>query len=143
MKTFIKTLIITTVVGMGSTYAADLTGYSATYAVKADGKSGTATRTLTKNGNNYSYKVRASVAGVASLNQSASFSVSNGRIIPSSSSMSVKVLGVGGTHSTKFNNGAKSVVSTYKGKSTTLTMNGQAYDDLKPRSTNPPRTIKR
>ena len=44
--------------------------------------------------------------------------------------MSVKVLGVGRTHSIKFNNSAKSVVSTYKGKATTLSMKTQAYDDL-------------
>ena len=64
------------------------------------------------------------------MNQSASFSLLNGRIVPSDSRMSVQVLGVGRTHHIKFDNPAKSVVSTYRGKSTTLRMNGQAYDDL-------------
>ncbi len=113
-----------------SAFAADLTGFSATYAVKANGQSGTATRTLTKKGNSYTYSVQGSAAGIASINQSANFSLSGGKIVPSGSSMSVKVLGVGNTHSTKFNNSAKTVVSTYKGKATTLKMGRQAYDDL-------------
>lgn len=131
IKKLLKPTLLTAGVGVSLlANATDLSGFSATYAVKADGKTGSATRTLTKNGNSYNYKVQASAAGIASLNQSASFSVSNGKILPSSSSMSVKVLGVGNTHSTKFNNSAKSVVSTYKGKSTTLKMSSQAYDDL-------------
>ncbi|MDO4896213.1 MAG: DUF3108 domain-containing protein [Moraxella sp.] len=131
LKNTLKITAVTTLMTMGvSAHAVDLAGYSATYAVKADGKSGTATRTLTKNGNNYSYNVKANSAGVASLNQSANFSLSGGRIIPSSSSMSVRILGVGNTHNIKFNNKAKTVVSTYKGKSTTLKMSRQAYDDL-------------
>lgn len=136
MKTFgnfklIGASVLTGMALLGTTaYGADLTGFSATYAVKADGKTGTATRTLSKNGNSYSYSVKASAAGIASLNQSANFSLSGGRILPSNSSMSVRVLGVGNTHSTKFNNSAKTVVSTYKGKSTTLKMTRQAYDDL-------------
>ncbi len=135
-STLLKTTTIATLstsVMMGaslSAQAADLSGFSATYSVKADGKSGTATRTLTKNGNSYSYQVKASAAGVASVNQSANFNLSGGKIVPSSSNMSVKVLGVGRTHNIKFNNTANSVVSTYKGKSTTLKMKGQAYDDL-------------
>lgn len=132
---FLKTVGTATVAtsvlaGANLANATDLQGFSATYAVKADGKSGTATRTLTKNGNNYAYHVKASVSGVASLTQSANFSLSGGTIIPKTSNMSVKVLGVGRTHSIKFNNSAKSVVSTYKGKATTLSMKGQAYDDL-------------
>ncbi|OPH33875.1 Protein of uncharacterised function (DUF3108) [Moraxella lacunata] len=132
-KNFLKTTTITTAILAGATLSAnasDLSGFSATYVLKADGKKGTATRTLIKNGDDYHYHVKASAAGVASVNQSASFSLSNGRIVPSSSNMSVRVLGVGRTHNIKFNNSAKSVVSTYKGKSTTLRMNGQAYDDL-------------
>lgn len=130
--TFLKTTAIATIsIGTAlSAHAADLSGFSATYTVKADGKNGTATRTLSKNGNSYNYTVKASAAGIASVNQSASFSLSNGKILPSSSNMSVKIFGVGNTHNIKFNNGAKTAVSTYKGKSTTLKMSGQAYDDL-------------
>lgn len=135
MSLFSKILKTATVatVSMGATLsanAADLSGFTATYAVKADGKSGTATRTLTKNGNNYNYTVKGNAAGIASISQSASFSLSNGKILPSTASMSVKVLGVGNTHSVQFNNSAKTVASTYKGKTTSLKMTAQAYDDL-------------
>lgn len=113
-----------------SAMAADLTSFSATYNVKANGKSGTATRTLSKNGNNYTYSVKASAAGIANVNQSSHFSLSGGKILPSNSSMSVKVLGVGTTHNISFNNSAKTATSTYKGKTSTYKMTAQAYDDL-------------
>ncbi|WP_066800497.1 DUF3108 domain-containing protein [Moraxella oblonga] len=135
MSLFSKILKTTTVatISVGATLsanAADLSGFTATYAVKADGKSGTATRTLTKNGNNYNYTVKGSAGGIASINQSANFSLSNGKILPSNATMSVKVLGVGNTHSVQFNNNAKTVASTYKGKTENLKMTAQAYDDL-------------
>ncbi|MFC0820591.1 DUF3108 domain-containing protein [Moraxella sp. ZJ171] len=110
--------------------AADLPSYSATYRVNADGKTGTATRTLTKTGNQYKYTVNARAVGIATLNQDASFSLSNGHIVPSSANMSARILGIGSTHSIRFNNAAKTVVSTYKSKATTLKMPKQAYDDL-------------
>ena len=130
-KSLITLLAASTFVGLPvAAVAADLPGYSATYRVSADGKTGTATRTLTKTGNNYKYTVNARAAGVATLNQEATFSLSNGRILPSSSTMSARILGIGNTHSIRFNNAGKSVVSTYKGKATTLNMPRQAYDDL-------------
>ncbi|WP_208609400.1 DUF3108 domain-containing protein [Moraxella canis] len=130
-KSLITLLAASTFVGLPvAAVAADLPGYSATYRVSADGKTGTATRTLTKTGNNYKYTVNARAAGVATLNQEATFSLSNGRILPSSSTMSARILGIGNTHSIRFNNTGKSVVSTYKGKATTLNMPRQAYDDL-------------
>lgn len=131
--TYFTRLILPTLAFFASTTivtAQDLPTFSATYSVSADGKKGTATRTLTKNGDAYTYQVKANAAGVASLTQSASFNLSNNKILPNSSSLSVKVLGVGSIHTTKFNNTAKTVVSTYKGKSKTFKMSGQAYDEL-------------
>lgn len=110
--------------------AADLTGYLATYRVSANGKTGTATRTLTKTGNNYRYTVNARAAGIATLTQEANFSLVNGNIIPQSSMMSARILGIGNTHSVRFNHANKSAVSTYKGKPVTLAMPKPAYDDL-------------
>ena len=112
----------------GIAFAADIEPFNATYTVKADGKSGTATRILTKNGNNFSYKVNARAAGVATANQSSNFRLTGGRIVPSSASTSYRIAGVGSTHNVKFD--GSQVVSTYKNKSTTLRMSGQAYDDL-------------
>ena len=81
-KRFLASTTMTTAVVAGATLSAnasDLSGFSATYVLNADGKKGTATRTLIKNGDDYHYHVKASAVGVASMNQSASFSLLNGR----------------------------------------------------------------
>lgn len=111
-----------------SAVAADIAPFSATYALSADGKSGTATRTLKKSGNSYSYTVSARAAGIITGNQSASFSLQGNQVVPTSATTSYKVAGVGRTHNIKFS--GKQAVSTYKGKSTTIAMPRQAYDDL-------------
>lgn len=107
---------------------ANITPFSASYSLNIDGKSGTATRTLTKSGNGFNYKMSARVAGVATANQSANFTLSGGRVVPSSATTSYKVAGIGSTHNIKFSN--SKVISTYKGKSKTLSSTRQAYDDL-------------
>lgn len=108
--------------------SATIAPFSATYSLSYDGKSGTATRTLTKSGDGFVYKMSARAVGIASANQSATFKITNGRIVPSSATTSFKVAGIGNTHTMKFSN--SQVVSTYKGKSQTLAMPKQAYDDL-------------
>ncbi len=128
--TAIVTGALLTAVALPSAYAADVPGFSATYRINAEGATGTATRTLTKTGNNYKYTVSGSAARIATLNQTSNFRLANGNIAPSNASMSARILGIGNTHSVRFNNAGKSVVSTYKGKSTTLSMPRQAYDDL-------------
>ncbi|WP_323843514.1 DUF3108 domain-containing protein [Moraxella sp. Pampa] len=112
------------------THANELATFSATYTVKAYDKLGTATRTLTKSGNDYHYRVKGLVAGIINLNQSAQFSLSDGVITPKNSSMSAKVFGVGNTHKVIFSHDAQTISSTYKNKTATLKMNGQVYDDL-------------
>lgn len=120
-------LFITTLAMTSFAYA-NITPFSATYSLSVDGKSGTATRTLTKSGNGFNYKMSARAVGIATANQSATFALSGGRIVPNSASTSYKVAGLGNTHNIKFN--GSQVVSTYKGKSKTLTSSAQAYDDL-------------
>lgn len=128
--TTLSALSLATIFSTNALYAADLPAYTATYAINANGATGTATRKLVKNGNNYKYTVTGSAARIASLNQEASFSLNGNQILPSSASASAKFLGIGNTHKVKFNNQAKTVVSTYKNKSQTLSMPRQAYDDL-------------
>lgn len=111
-------------------FASDVPAFSATYAVNVDGKKGTATRTLTKNGNQYKYTVNGSAAKIATLNQESHFSLNQGQIIPNRASMSARVFGIGNTHDVRFYPGSKTIVSSYKGKSKTLTSQKQAYDDL-------------
>ena len=55
-KRFLTSTTMTTAVVAGATLSAnasDLSGFSATYVLKADGKKGTATRTLIKNRDDY------------------------------------------------------------------------------------------
>lgn len=120
-------LTIASLTALAPAYAT-ITPFNATYSLSYDGKLGTATRTLTKAGSNFNYKMSATALGVATANQSATFKAVNGRIVPSSANASFKLAGIGSTHSIKFSN--SQVVSTYKGKSKTLAMPRQAYDDL-------------
>lgn len=89
---------------------------------------GTATRTLSKSGNNWSYKVNARVSGVATGSQYSKFRVSGNKVVPSYASTTYKIFGIGRTHKLQYS-GSK-VVSTYKGRARTLSMPRQAYDEL-------------
>lgn len=91
---------------------------------------GTATRTLSKSGNTWNYKVNARVAGVASASQSSVFTIVNNNVVPTKASTTYKLLGLGRTHNLSFDAAGKKVTSTYKGKTTTSAMAKQAFDDL-------------
>ena len=91
---------------------------------------GTATRTLNKSGNTWKYNVNARVAGVASAAQNSTFTINGNNVIPTQASTTYKLLGIGRTHKLDFDPSSKKVVSNYKGKSTTMNMAQQAFDDL-------------
>ncbi|WP_313206236.1 DUF3108 domain-containing protein [Psychrobacter faecalis] len=91
---------------------------------------GTATRTLNKSGNTWKYNVNARVAGVATAAQNSTFTINGNNVVPTQASTTYKLLGVGRTHKLDFNPSSKKVVSNYRGKSTTLNMAQQAFDDL-------------
>lgn len=91
---------------------------------------GTATRVLNKSGNAWKYDVNARVSGVASAVQSSTFTIDGNNVIPSQATTTYKLLGLGRTHKLNFNPSAKKVTSNYKGKSTTMNMPQQAFDDL-------------
>lgn len=104
---------------------------SANYSFTIEDKyKGTATRTLNKSGNTWKYNVNARVAGVATAAQNSTFSINGNNVVPTQASTTYKLLGVGRTHKLDFNPSSKKVVSNYRGKSTTLNMAQQAFDDL-------------
>ena len=104
---------------------------SANYSFTVEDKyKGTATRTLNKDGNTWKYNVNARVAGVASAAQDSTFSINGNNVVPTQASTTYKLLGVGRTHKLDFNPSSKKVVSNYRGKSTTMNMAQQAFDDL-------------
>lgn len=127
-KLVLKTVATVVMTASSMTAVAQITPFSATYVLNVDGKTGTATRTLTQSGNGFTYKVSARAAGIATANQSSNFDMMGGRIVPTSASTSYKIAGIGNTHSIKFH--GKQAISTYKGNSTTLAMPKQAYDEL-------------
>lgn len=104
---------------------------SANYSFTVEDKyKGTATRTLNKSGNTWKYNVNARMAGVATASQHSTFTLKGNNVIPTQASTTYKLLGVGRTHKLDFNPSSKKVVSNYRGKSTTLDMAQQAFDDL-------------
>lgn len=104
---------------------------SANYSFTIEDKyKGTATRTLNKSGNTWKYNVNARVAGVATAAQNSTFTINGNNVVPTQASTTYKLLGVGRTHKLDFNPSSKKVVSNYRGKSTTMNMAQQAFDDL-------------
>ncbi|HCH25952.1 MULTISPECIES: DUF3108 domain-containing protein [Psychrobacter] len=104
---------------------------SANYSFTVEDKyKGTATRTLGKSGNTWKYNVKARVAGVANASQSSTFTIKGNNVIPTQASTTYKLLGLGRTHKLSFNPSSKKVTSTYKGKTMTMDMAQQAFDDL-------------
>ena len=111
--------------------AKDIQPSSASYTFTVEDKyKGTATRSLVKSGNTWKYDVNARVAGVASANQHSSFVIKGNSVSPTQASTTYKLLGIGRTHKLDFNSSSKKVVSNYRGKSTTMSMSQQAFDDL-------------
>ncbi|UNU72835.1 DUF3108 domain-containing protein [Moraxella nasovis] len=128
LTTLLKVAATTTLISTAAAHAAGDLDFNATYVLNADGKKGVATRTLSHHKNDYHYTVSAKAALIAKLNQKSNFTVINDVITPKTATMSVKFAGIGNTHDVRFI--GKTVVSTYKDKSASLQMNGQAYDDL-------------
>lgn len=111
--------------------AKDIKPSSANYSFTVEDRyKGTATRTLTHSGNTWKYAVNARVAGVARASQSSTFTLNNNNVSPTQASTTYKLLGIGRTHKLNFDPSRKKVVSNYKGKSTTMNMAQQAFDDL-------------
>lgn len=121
----------TAVASTAAMAAGSLTPSTADYTFTVENKyNGSATRTLTKSGNTWNYKVNARVAGVATANQSSTFTLRGNSVIPTSASTSYKLFGIGRTHKMKFSNSGKNVSSTYRGKTHNLSAPNGAFDDL-------------
>ncbi|MFK4002114.1 DUF3108 domain-containing protein [Psychrobacter namhaensis] len=104
---------------------------SANYSFTVEDKyKGTATRTLSKSGNTWKYDVNARVAGVASAVQNSTFTIIGNNVTPTQASTTYKLLGMGRTHKLNFHPRSNKVTSNYKGKTTTMDMAQQAFDDL-------------
>lgn len=134
---FIKTLSIAT----GLSTALLLTGFSsnvlamspfqATYQFSYNGKNmGSATRTLSKNGNNWNYVFAAKAAAIASATESSNFTLSNGQIQSNSFSRTSKILVHNDTMSIKFNPNTKTINTNKSGKARSFAWKTGALDEL-------------
>ncbi|WP_216934606.1 MULTISPECIES: DUF3108 domain-containing protein [unclassified Acinetobacter] len=123
-KTVFKTLVMTTGLSSAilftgiSSQAFAMTPFQASYQFSYNGKNmGSATRTLSKSGNNWTYVFAAKAGGVASATETSRFTINNGKIGSSSFSRSSKVLVHNNTLSINFNPAAKTI-NTKKDKET-------------------------
>lgn len=134
---FIKTLSIAT----GLSTALLLTGFSsnalamspfqATYQFSYNGKNmGSATRTLSKNGNNWNYVFAAKAAAIASATESSNFTLSNGQIQSNSFSRTSKILVHNDTMSIKFNPNTKTINTNKSDKARSFAWKTGALDEL-------------
>lgn len=117
---------------MNTTHAKTIEPVTATYTFsvkdKVSGK-GKATRTLSKSGDDWTYRVSATaLLGSATANQTSTFKITNTGVKPQSASTAYKIMGVGSLHNISF--ASDKAVSSYKGKSTNLATTKTAFDEL-------------
>ncbi len=97
-----------------TSHALAMSPFQASYQFSYNGKNlGSATRTLSKNGNNWTYVFAAKAIGFASATETSRFSFNNGKISSSSFSRSSKILIHNNSMSINFNP-ARNLISTKK-----------------------------
>ncbi|MFW1786506.1 DUF3108 domain-containing protein, partial [Acinetobacter nosocomialis] len=91
--------------------------FQATYQFSYNGKNmGSATRTLTQNGNNWTYVFAAKAAAIASATETSRFGFSNGQIQSNDFSRNSKILVHNDTMTIKFNPSAKTINTNKRDK---------------------------
>ncbi|ELA08886.1 hypothetical protein MOMA_00700 [Moraxella macacae 0408225] len=116
---------------MTSSAMGAISPFLANYNVNIEDKyQGLATRTLKQDGDHWIYSVNATVGKLASANLSATFSDTNGAIMPKTSSKQYKILGLKRSEMLTFDPSNKQYTSSYKDKNRTISMPTIAYDDL-------------
>ncbi len=136
-KTVFKTLGVTA----GLTTAMALTGLStqtfamtpfqANYQFSYNGKNmGSATRTLSKSGNNWTYVFAAKAGGVASATETSRFTFNNGKIGSSSFSRTSKILVHSNTMSINFNPSSKTISTKKDDEKRSFAWRADVLDEL-------------
>jgi hypothetical protein len=107
-------LTVTAVLGSLSSQAFAMSPFQAGYQFSYNGKNiGSATRTLSQSGNNWSYIFAAKAVGLASATETSKFTFNNGQISSSSFNRTSKVLVHNNTMSINFNPSTK-LINTKK-----------------------------
>ncbi|AOA60018.1 DUF3108 domain-containing protein [Acinetobacter larvae] len=108
-----------------------LSPFNATYQFSYNGKNmGTATRSLSQNGNQWVYSFSAKAAAIASANETSRFSLNNGKITSSSFSRSSKILVHNNTLNIQFNPTAKTINTKKDSKSRSFAWRDGVLDEL-------------
>lgn len=114
-----------------SSQAFAMSPFKATYQFSYNGKNmGSATRTLTKSGNNWTYVFAAKAAAIASATETSHFTFNNGKINSSNFSRSSKVLVNNNTMSIKFNPSSKTIHTKKDDKARSFAWRDGALDEL-------------
>lgn len=131
LKKSLAVSAIAVTAGLGSLPAMSaIAPFSANYNFSYDKYSGTATRTLALDGNEWVYTMSANVGKLASAGQSAVFVNQNGNITPLAASTRYKIFGVTSATDLTFDQKNRQYSSKYKGKTKNIPMSGTALDDL-------------
>lgn len=136
-KIFSKTLSIATGISSVllftafSSNALAMSPFQASYQFSYNGKNlGSATRTLSQNGNNWTYIFAAKAAAIASASETSRFSFSNGQINSSSFSRTSKVLVHNDTMTINFNPNTKTINTKKKDQPRSFAWKAGALDEL-------------
>ena len=136
-KTVFKTLVMTTGLSSAilftgiSSQAFAMTPFQASYQFSYNGKNmGSATRTLSKSGNNWTYVFAAKAGGIASATETSRFTFNNGKIGSSSFSRSSKVLVHNNTMSINFNPSSKTNSTKNDDKKRSFAWRADVLDEL-------------
>jgi hypothetical protein len=136
-KTLFKTLSMATGVSTAmllvgfSSNALAMSPFQASYQFAYNGKNlGTATRTLSQSGNNWTYVFAAKAAAIASASETSRFSFTNGQINSSSFSRTSKVLVHNDTMTINFNPSNKTINTKKKDQARSFPWKAGALDEL-------------
>lgn len=114
-----------------SSQALAMSPFQASYQFAYNGKNvGSATRSLTQSGNNWSYVFVAKAAGLASATETSKFSLNKNQIVSSSFSRTSKVLVHNNTMSIKFNPNAKTINTSKDKENRSFAWKAGVLDEL-------------
>ena len=124
-------LTVTAVLGTISSQSFAMSPFQAGYQFSYNGKNiGSATRTLAKSGNNWSYAFVAKAVGLASATETSKFTLNNGQISSTSFSRTSKVLVHNNTMRINFNPSTKLINKKKDDKSRSFAWRSGVLDEL-------------
>lgn len=114
-----------------SSQALAMSPFQASYQFAYNGKNlGSATRTLSKSGNNWTYVFAAKAGAIASATETSRFSLNNGQITSGNFSRTSKILVHNNTMTIKFNPSAKTITTSKDKENRSFAWKAGVLDEL-------------